>query len=202
MKYQVIKAGELGTNSVIVWDGNGAVVFDPVGDSSEWIEFFENFEVPIKAIYITHGHYDHIEAVEDLRSHFNVPWYIHADDMELVRHANHFGNVIKIPSNPSYYKEGDWDFTSSIKGQIFHTAGHSQGSCLFYFPNANLLITGDTLFKGTIGATHFPFSSPDDMEKSLKKIKALNIPEDAVIVPGHGDLTTFGEELESNYYLK
>ncbi len=190
-----------GTNSIIVYDEKSCIIIDPVGDVNFWIKKINELKIPLKAIYVTHGHYDHIETVADLVEHFNVPWFMHEGDVQLSIIGVAF-RPYKVPKNPNPINEGKINFTDTIKGEIFYTPGHSGGSCCFYFPEYNFIITGDTLFKGTIGATHFPFSNPKDMEESLVQIKNWKIPLDTVVIPGHGDITTFGDELERNPFLK
>jgi glyoxylase-like metal-dependent hydrolase (beta-lactamase superfamily II) len=147
-------------------------VIDPGDDIDKIKEEIKKYN--LLAILITHHHFDHVGALDDLIKYKNVPIY----DYNLT---------------DTEYNIDKFNF------KIIKTPGHTSDSITFYFENENIMFTGDFLFKGTIGRTDLPTGDSIEMEKSINKIKQYN--KDIKIYPGHGDITTLEDEIKYNYFF-
>lgn len=185
------------TNCYVLIKNNKSVIIDP-GYSPESIELMFKGTVPI-AILLTHGHIDHINAVKDLHLKYNIPVFMNKKDDCLLH--------LDTPAPDGYRRNFEVDYSDLPEGdfkidefnfEIIHSPGHTIGSVLIRYENH--LFTGDTLFKGTIGRTDIFSSSPEDMQKTIEKIKKLN-PE-YIIYPGHSSNSTLKDEFKYNpFYI-
>jgi len=150
----------------------------------------------MEAILLTHSHWDHMADTKKLKRSFDIPVYVHPADSANVRHPGSDG--IPMPIFIEGF-EPDHDLTDgqvlevgNLQIRVIHTPGHTPGGVCFYLAKQKILISGDTLFKGTIGNLSFPTANPDAMWKSLKKLEKL--PSETRVYPGHGPFTTIGAE--------
>jgi len=180
------------------------VVIDP-GDNFPVIwETIQEAEYKVKGIILTHGHADHIGAVGELKNQTQAPIYIHPEDKEMLtdpklNRSIYWGVAITAPPADKLLKEGDILKIGNVSLKVIHTPGHTLGGiCLEY---DKILLTGDTLFAGSIGRTDFPGSSFQSLIDSIKK-KLLILPDEIEIFPGHGPSSTIGEERVSNPFLQ
>lgn len=166
-------------------------VIDP-GDNGEFIEdIIRNNKVALSAILFTHGHFDHIGASHYLSEKFDVPCYIHENDLRLVKKAPNYAllfeqKVIKAPVRlTSFIAE-----IEEIPLKILHTPGHTDGSCCFILGNS--IFTGDTLLLNEIGRTDLPGGSEEKLKESLSLLSSVSN-ESTIIFPGHGEIFNFTE---------
>ena len=153
------------------------------------------------AILLTHGHFDHVMAVDSLRNEYHIPVYIHLDEKELLgdsilNHSAKYG----IPYQTKVDKlllDNEKLYLAGINIEVIHTPGHTSGGCCYYLPEEAVLISGDTLFYGTVGRTDLETSSGAAMKASIKRLLS-ELPEDVQVFPGHGDATTIGHEKRYN----
>lgn len=185
-------------NTYIIRDDKFSVIVDPGGDYNLIKQRIGNTQP--KAILATHGHYDHIVHVAQLKKEYAIPFYIHTGDAKLVKHANLYVKVFKgdrpieIPAiDIRIDEEGDLFFESLVI-KVLHTPGHTEGSTCFLV--GDNLLTGDLLFKNKIGRTDFPGGSLEKLKLSLKKIDSLA--PDALILPGHRANSSLEEERNNN----
>ncbi len=199
MIIEKVIAAPLETNAYLIGceKSHKAIVIDPGHDSTErLLLLIKKHELTVIGIYLTHSHFDHIADVARLKREMGWPVYIHSEDA---------GNLIDpgsdgIPNTygiegvepDGYIEDGEQRQVGELQFRVIHTPGHSRGGVLLYFYNEKVLISGDTLFRGTYGRTDLPTSDPKMMKASLEKIKHL--PDDLVVYPGHGGLTTIGRE--------
>lgn len=175
-------------------------VVDPGGlDMSNVIEYIENNELELEGIFQTHGHYDHILGIPSIVKYKEVPVYISEGGYEFLYNPElslsiygYKNFVISNEVEVIRIKENDEIFGF----KIIETPGHSSGDICFYNEKEKILISGDTMFKGTYGRLDLPTSNSGDMWKSLEKL--LKLPIDTVVYSGHGESTTIGEE-KRNY---
>lgn len=208
MKYSRIPLGIMQTNCYIVERGDAdCLLFDPGSDGVELIQILQDKKLRPKAIFLTHAHFDHIGAVDEVRNLFNIPVYVHEREKEwlgdpALNGSQYFRMKSLIAASPAdrhFTEEGAqnlWGF----KFTLFETPGHSPGSVSYYFEEGGFVISGDALFKGGIGRTDLPEGNQDQLLNSIHN-KLLTLPEETIVMSGHGPTTTIGEEMDSNPFL-
>lgn len=198
MKIDTLPIGLYDENIYILHDQNKVLIIDPGKHANKIIEKIGKDET-VQGILITHGHEDHIGAVDDVYDYYQVPVYIDSKDALLVktRGTAYTGGCMNILYSPlQYYTYGQMQIGDFLI-TVYSTPGHTSGSvCIRY---KNVLFTGDTLFAQSIGRTDFFSGSDEKMAKSLEFLKTL--PNDLIIYPGHGPSSTIGHEKVVNYYL-
>lgn len=199
MILEVYSSGPAETNTYLLGCSatKQAVVVDVPFDSVEWIlQQAKKHALSIAMILLTHSHWDHIAEVALLKDKLNIPVYVHRDDAANLEHPGADGLPLFFPIRgikaDGFFTEGQHIEVGTLSIQVLFTPGHSPGCVCFYLPKEKVLISGDTLFRGTIGNLSFPSSKPALMWDSLKKLAAL--PADTQVYPGHGDSTTIGKE--------
>ncbi|MDQ0149999.1 MBL fold metallo-hydrolase [Eubacterium multiforme] len=198
MIIKTIPAGMYDANCYIVIDEDTkeACILDPGGDDVRLEGIIKDLDVKPKFILLTHGHLDHVGAVEHLSSLFNIPFYVHGDEIKYMESDNYiFGNIRK----PDGLLSEDSEFSiGNHKIKVLHTPGHTEGGVCFLIDND--LFSGDTLFKGSIGRTDF---TGGDFGKIINSIKTKILPlgDDINVYPGHGPKTSVGYEKKYNPFL-
>ena len=189
--------GTLATNCYVVncRDTGNAIIIDPgfdsTGEAEQIFRYVDEEKLKIKVVLNTHGHSDHVGGNEILRKKYGVPVCIHKLDAREIADLNGKTSVNIM------LRDGDLVEFADAELRVMHTPGHSPGSiCLL---GEKLIFTGDTLFAGGIGRTDFPGSSSRDMKSSL--VKLLRLPDGLIVYPGHGPVTTIGEERQNNPFL-
>jgi glyoxylase-like metal-dependent hydrolase (beta-lactamase superfamily II) len=205
IKIKKIVSGNLNENCYVVYDTESlrAVIVDPGEDGKKIIFELTKNKLRPEMIINTHGHYDHVFSNDEIRLKFNVPLAIHKCDLKMlvdsfrfISKSHCFTGVIKIPE---IILESDQDIKLTfVTFKVMHTPGHTDGSICLLFDD--FLITGDTVFAGTIGRTDFPGGDYKKILDSVSKIKKLN--QSLTIYPGHGIKTTLANELGNNPYFK
>lgn len=207
MDKHVMAVGPIAANCVILWGADKAAwIVDPGADAEAIIAFCETHNLTPALIAFTHGHFDHIGALPKLLARWpNCPVHLGPGDEALAFH----------PQNawPPYYSatprpatlvtdlaDGVELSAGSLTARIIATPGHTPGGVCFHFESAHLLLSGDTLFKGSCGRTDFPGGSLPVLRQSLKRLAAL--PPETVVVAGHGEETTIAHELQTNHFLR
>jgi glyoxylase-like metal-dependent hydrolase (beta-lactamase superfamily II) len=150
----------------------------------------------VENIVLTHSHWDHIADLKLFQSHFRCPVLVHKEDADNVIAPGADGLSLYFPIDPvtpdGYLMDGQLLSLSDSTAKIIHTPGHSHGSICLYFHDEKILVSGDTLFKGSMGRVDLPTSDPEMMWLSLEKLSLL--PADVDVYPGHGPSTTIGSE--------
>jgi glyoxylase-like metal-dependent hydrolase (beta-lactamase superfamily II) len=188
---------------------NEGVIIDPGiytdEEKSMILKYVEDNKINIKYILDTHGHIDHIMGNKWAKDTFNVPLYIHKDDMQLIKNAPVQGQMFGInidvqPEPDKYIDENDKIEFGNITFDIIHTPGHSPGGVCYIDKTSKTIIAGDCLFKESIGRTDLWMGDMDTLLDSIKN-KILTYPDDYRVYPGHYDSTTVGEEKNTNPFL-
>lgn len=201
MNIKRIVNGTWEENCYIVSINNSAVIIDPGGNADLVEAYILSHSLKVFAIINTHAHFDHIVAVAELAELYQCPFYLHSADQRLLRSANLYMTLfmgekpIKIPKVDIWLDKIDMPLVlGDILVNIFHTPGHTEGSVCFLIDEH--LFTGDTIMKGTIGRLDLPGGNKQKMINSLEEMSKL--PAQWIIYPGHGEISTLGEEFASN----
>ena len=204
MKVIPVMTGALLENAYIATDGDSgtAIVIDPGDDARKIEEQIDRLGLEVSYILLTHGHADHIGAVDELRKRYHAKVAVHEKDAEMLTSgtanlSSFMGRPFSIGPADILLKDGDTINAGNLTLRVLHTPGHSQGSVCFL--GNGVLFSGDTLFEGSIGRTDFPGSNMEEMRASLQRLKELA--EDYDVYPGHGALTTLGREKAMNPYM-
>lgn len=207
MKVYPLALGPLQTICYIVSNDQKAVVIDPGANAGQVIRYLGTKKLELEAILLTHGHFDHIGAVNELAEKYQVPIYAHKKEKEYFENPEinlspmvHQSLVLKPNFNYQYLVDGTHFTCLETDIQVFHVPGHTTGSLCFYFAQDEMVFTGDTLFKGSIGRTDFIYGNHDQLVSGIKR-KLLSLPAQTLVYPGHGDCTTIEEESQSNPFL-
>ena len=198
MLIKTLPVGDLETNCYVVTNEKTleSVVIDPGDESNTILDYLEDNRLTCKAIFLTHGHYDHVGAVETVQEETGAPVYMNAKDDAKNIHFSRFPYT--LPENGFYYDDGDQITVAGIDFTILSTPGHTPGSVCIQAEDA--LFTGDTLFRGSCGRTDLDGGDMDDMMLSLKKICSLE--GDYEVYPGHMDCSSLIREKNFNYYCR
>jgi glyoxylase-like metal-dependent hydrolase (beta-lactamase superfamily II) len=199
MLIQIFPSGPFATNAYIVAcpRTKEAAIIDPAPESFDALtSFIESQQLKPVALLLTHSHWDHIADAAPIQEKYHLPVYIHALDAKNLESPGSDGLPCWITIQgikPTYLIiEGDSIPIGDLNFTVIHTPGHTPGGVCFYCPEEKTLLSGDTLFKGTIGNLSFPTARPSLMWPSLAKLALL--PPDTKVYPGHGDPTTIGQE--------
>lgn len=208
MIHEILPVGPLQCNCSIIGDETtrDAMVIDPGDDIADVLAIIRKHKLQVRQIVITHAHIDHVGGAMKLRQATGAPILMNQNDYALVKMLDLQAAWLGMQS-PGHVKIdcsiGDTDKVEAgpLVANVIHTPGHTEGSVCLYFPAHQKLIAGDTLFAGSIGRTDLPGGSYDKIIRSLHE-KVLALPDETLVVPGHGPLTTVGDERESNPFLK
>jgi glyoxylase-like metal-dependent hydrolase (beta-lactamase superfamily II) len=205
VKYKIIVVGALETNCYLVYcdETRACAVVDP-GAEHELIfpVIFEEGLTPVLLIN-THGHIDHIGANKDIKDHFGVPLYIHAADNPMLGKPQQlelslFLGAKDSPPADHFMTDGEVIPIGNGSLRVLHTPGHSPGSVSLL--GDGFLLSGDTLFMEGVGRTDLPGGSQKQLEQSIRE-KIMTLPDEIVVLPGHGPHTTIGQERMNNPFL-
>ena len=192
--FHLLGAAPFYTNSfVLITDAGHAVVIDPAAEVQEYDKIFKDNNAKLTHIFCTHGHYDHVGSAGVLSREWGAKVWCEPADCRGVQ-------LFPLKSADSSYEEGESIQVDELTFTVWHTPGHTEGSVVLLC--GEYLFVGDTVFQGSIGRTDLDGGSSRKMDESLRKFAALPIPKETQLLPGHGDFSTFGEELNSNFYIR
>jgi hydroxyacylglutathione hydrolase len=208
MIHKIFPVGPLQCNCSVIGDEktHEAMVIDP-GDQIEGIlEILRQEKLTLKQIVITHAHIDHVGGAMKLKAATGAPILRNQNDHALLKMLDMQAAWIGMrPPGEVQVDEaigqGRVLKVGELTSNVIHTPGHTEGSICLYFPTEKKLIAGDTLFAGSIGRTDLPGGSMDKIMRSLHT-QVLALPDETEVVPGHGPVTTIGEERETNPFLQ
>ena len=208
MIHEILPVGPLQCNCSIFGDeaSREALVVDPGDEIDAILAIVGRHGLKVKAIVITHAHIDHIGGAQKLKQATGAPVYMNLNDAALQKmldvQAAWLGMkppesvAIDVPAN-----EGDTLLVGTAEFHVLHTPGHTQGSISLWIPGESKLVAGDTLFRDSIGRTDLPGGDGRQILRSIHD-KLLPLPEETVVIPGHGDATTIGREKRQNPFLQ
>ncbi|WP_110111327.1 MBL fold metallo-hydrolase [Bacillus sp. CGMCC 1.16541] len=207
MTYYQIPLGPLQTNCYVFSnEQNECLIFDPGAQGGKLIEFIEKKGYKPLAILLTHAHFDHIGAVDDVKARYDIPVYIHKEEQDWLTdpalNGSQFFGVGAISAGEAtdiISEEGPLSI-GSFDLHVFETPGHSPGSVSYYAVKEGIVFSGDALFAGSIGRTDLPGGNHRKLLASIDK-KLMQLPEATVVLSGHGSETTVGQEMDQNPFL-
>ncbi len=198
--------GQVQTNCYFIYkeETQEAIVFDPADYGAEIMDKLTSNGIKPVAIFLTHGHFDHIMGVAKLKQLAHIDIYASADEEELLGNENlncseQIGRIVTVTPD-HLLKDGEITEISGISIQTIYTPGHTQGSCCYYIKDEDILISGDTLFEGSVGRTDLPTGSMGQLTRSIKDKLSL-LPDETKVYPGHGDSTSIVQERKYNPYF-
>ena len=178
---------------LLISDAGHAVIIDPAADVQNYEQILQEHHAELTTILCTHGHFDHVGSADALRTRHHAKLYCEADDLA--------GNrMYPLSQADSGYAEGEKIAVDELTFTAWHTPGHTPGSVVLLC--GEYLFCGDTLFAGSIGRTDLEGGNMQKMDASLRKLAGLPIPKETQLLPGHGDFSTFGDELDNNYFIR
>jgi glyoxylase-like metal-dependent hydrolase (beta-lactamase superfamily II) len=205
IKVKRLVVGMLETNCYIVYDENTKEGFciDPGGSSASILGFIKEKKIEIKGILLTHGHFDHINALEAVKEFVKVPVYISEVEKLLLSDpdknlSGQFGRDLSLVADV-YLKDGEIITTDSFKIHVINTPGHTKGSVCFYIKESHILFSGDTLFANSVGRTDLPTGEMESLCESIQQ-KIYKLPKETKVYPGHGETTSVDTEIKYNKF--
>ena len=207
MKIQNFVLGMVGTNCYLVVneEEKQCILIDPAVYSGEIAEQIRREGLDLRAILLTHGHFDHIMGIDGFRKEFpEIPVYAHREEEALLKDASmnaslEFGRQYTF-SGAAYAEDGDMLDLAGMQFRVIHTPGHTIGGCCYYLQEEKVLFSGDTLFQESIGRTDFPTGNGGQLMRSIRE-KLFTLPEETAVYPGHMERTTIGDEKKYNPYF-
>lgn len=208
---QIIKMvlGGLGNNTYIVIgdDQKTTLLIDPAYEPERIIEFLSGQGLELKAILVTHGHFDHIGAVDKIVEHNSVPVYAHEEEAKLMvdpikNLSTYFtSREVKATATDFLTDKETIDFGHGLTFRTIVVSGHSPKGICFYNADEKCLFSGDTLFSGSLGRTDYYNGDSDELAKNIKE-RLMFLPASTKVYPGHGPCTTIGNEKSYNPFLQ
>ena len=207
MIHEILAVGPLQCNCSVIGDEatREAMVIDPGDDIEDVLAIIRKHNLQVKQIVITHAHIDHVGGAMKLRTATGAPILLNQNDYALLKMLDVQAAWIGV-ATPGKVEidhslaNGENVTAGSVTASVLQTPGHTEGSICLYFPTEKKLIAGDTLFAGSIGRTDLPSGSYPKILRSLHDT-VLALPDDTVVIPGHGPVTTIGNERDTNPFL-
>lgn len=199
MNFKQLILGGLQTNCYIVYnEANEAVIIDPATSFARIKESITSLLLKPQAVLLTHGHFDHMMAADELRKEYNIDIYAHELEQEVLTlpaynlSAPFMGEAYSLKAD-KFFKDGDELKLLGTEFKVIYTPGHTIGSSCFYLKDYKMLFSGDTLFYQSYGRYDFPTGSGRQLSESIKT-KLMKLDDDVSVFPGHNNSTTIGDE--------
>lgn len=205
---ETLRVGPLQCNCTILGDESSreAIVVDPGDDIARILALLAQHRLTVKQIVVTHAHIDHIAGAQRLRSLTGAPILYNQRDLPLVRMMDVQAGWLGVPTpevpEPDASPADNSAITiAGLAAKVLYTPGHTEGSLCLHLPEHRLLLAGDTLFAGSVGRTDLPGGNTETLLRSIHD-RLLPLPDETLVIPGHGPATTIGQERENNPFLR
>lgn len=206
MNLHVMSLGPIGTNCYIVYEGEHAIIIDPGAEPNKILDFLTQKNLKVEAILLTHAHFDHIGALEEVRNHTGAKVYLHEQELswlsdpQLNGSQKLIGNEIVAHDADAVLTSGEMEL-ATFSFTVLHTPGHSPGSVSFLFEKDQFIISGDVLFYQGIGRTDLPGGNLDVLISTIQE-KLYRIGDHYTVYPGHGSKTSIRQEKLHNPFVQ
>lgn len=200
-----IVTGQVAENCYILNKNGYGIIVDPGDEADKIVKKIEEVDTYPVAVILTHAHFDHIGALDEITEKYDIPVYIHeAEEKALLDPDFNLSSLTgdpftTKPADKIIYTEGPFGI-GPFNIEIRHTPGHSPGSVSYVFNDAKCIVAGDALFRGSIGRTDLNHGNHETLLNSIRE-KLLSLEDDYKVYPGHGPSTTIGNERKSNPFL-
>jgi len=195
--------GPLEVNCYVLYDAESkeAIVVDPGDEPERILDLITPDDLKVVHIVCTHTHFDHVGAIPELKEATAARIVIHEKEAEIYEAARDMAafwgyDVDPLPPPDVFVSEGDEIKTGNLVFRVLHTPGHSPGGICLY--GNGVVVTGDTLFAGSVGRTDFPGGDITLLKESFRRL--MSLPEDTAVLPGHGPRSTIGREKRENFF--
>ena len=206
MKIEKYVVGMIGTNCYLVIneETKDTVMVDPGAYPAKLKNAVKEQGLKLKAVLLTHAHFDHIMGIEDFLKAFDVPVYVGREEQPLLAddrlNASSMYGYHCAYTGAKALEDGQTVECAGTEIHVIHTPGHTKGSCCYYLKDEGVLFSGDTVFYGSVGRTDFPGGSTAEIVRSLHKL-VDSLPEETEVFPGHDASTTIGYEKRYNPFV-
>ncbi len=212
MKIKQFELNHFGTNCFVLWNESTkqCAIVDPCAETTyeeaQVTQYIDEYGLEPKLILLTHAHVDHIAGLREMCERYGLPVTMHADGSKLLRQAEAYGAVMgfmvssmeDLPVNE--IKDDDVLVLGDEKIECREVPGHCPGSMAYVVPSAEVVLTGDALFRGSIGRTDLPGGNYNLLIEKIRT-RLLTLPDDYEVLPGHGDISSIGRERRYNGFL-
>jgi len=198
--------GTVQTNCYFVYKENEkeTIIIDPADQGKKIYQKLIDQGLEITAVLLTHGHFDHIFGCQEIKELSGAKVYAYIGEQSLLNDSTlnvsaQIGRPYTVEAD-TYLQDGEELVIGDFKIKVIATPGHTSGSCCFYFEDAGILVSGDTLFEESVGRSDLPTGSGSQLSRSVKE-KLFVLPDETAVFPGHGDSTTIGHEKQYNPFF-
>lgn len=198
--------GTVQTNCYFVYKENEkeTIIIDPADQGEKIYQKLIDQGLEITAVLLTHGHFDHIFGCQEIKELSGAKVYAYIGEQSLLNDSTlnvsaQIGRPYTVEAD-TYLQDGEELVIGDFKIKVIATPGHTSGSCCFYFEDAGILVSGDTLFEESVGRSDLPTGSGSQLSRSVKE-KLFVLPDETAVFPGHGDSTTIGHEKQYNPFF-
>lgn len=206
MKVEKFVLGSMATNSYLIENEKTKelVIVDPATCPEYVVGHVKSMGYTPRAILLTHAHFDHVMGIDGWVKEFDIPVYLHEDEKEILEDpalnlSTVFGKTYSY-NKVKVLRDGEVLEAAGFSFKVIHTPGHTKGGCCYYEEKEEVLISGDTLFHGSVGRSDFPTGSMATLVKSIRE-KLFTLPDTVMVYPGHDSLTCIADEKMYNPFV-